>query len=170
MRAAHLRKHRRAGACSRRWIYIVDPHRRRRSSQHSGGTKAPPYIEYCTSCGDLDIPCREARRAVDDRPYKRDAPKDLSSRGPAGPWRSPGTILRPHRHRCRSDTLPGDSHGRHSRPRNDIFLHGRIDFYISCREAFGRSMTAPAKESSIVRTGVPDGPAAQQRYPPRGRV
>ena len=35
---------------------------------------------------------------------------------------SPGTILRPHRHRCRGNTLPGDSHGRHSRPRNDIFF------------------------------------------------
>ena len=42
--------------------------------------------------------------------------------GALHPWQSPGTIMRLHEYRCRGNTLPGDSHGRHSRPRNDIFF------------------------------------------------
>ena len=55
----------------------------------------------------------EAHRAV--------APERIA-RGSALGVQSPGTIMRLHEYRWRGDILPGDSHGRHSRPRNDIFF------------------------------------------------
>ena len=70
---------------------------------------------------------------------------------PIGPWQSPGTILRPHRHRCRGNPLPGDSHGRHSRPRNDIFFQDCVDFYISFSQGCGWRIAAPAQIIAGVR-------------------
>ena len=65
-------------------------------------------------------------RAVDDRPYKSSAPKACHCEAHRAVAISRYN-LQLLEYQCRGDILPGDSHGRHSRPRNDIFFQGCVD-------------------------------------------
>ena len=71
--------------------------------------------------------------------------------GALHPWQSPGTILRPHRHRYSGNILPGDSHGRHSRPRNDKISRCCDDFSFPSRKVQGGSKPSPTLAIIFIR-------------------